>query len=76
MKFSVSKNAARSKQLFQQNNVNKVTYGTETISQLTPSIWDATPSEYKEFKTFNTFKQKIGKLLYGHIVCVIHIPFV
>lgn len=45
MKFSVSKNAARSKQLFQQNNVNKVTYGTETISQLTPSIWDATPSE-------------------------------
>ena len=41
------------------NTVKTVYYGTESISYLSPKIWEQVPDEIKDSKSLNTFKRKI-----------------
>ena len=40
-------------------NIKIVRYGLQTISYMTPKIWDLVPKEMKQVTTLNEFKAKI-----------------
>ena len=44
-------------------------YGTETISNLAPKIWDLVPSSLKEAKSLNIFKREIKKYKFHKCPC-------
>ena len=44
-------------------------YGTETISNLAPQIWDLVPSSLKEAKSLNIFKREIKKYKFLKCPC-------
>ena len=44
---------------FFSRNIKTVRYGLQTISYMTPKIWDLVPKEMKQVTTLNEFKAKI-----------------
>ena len=48
------------------NTVKTVYYGTESISNLAPKIWEQVPDEIKDCTSLNTFKLKIKSWVQTH----------
>ena len=44
---------------FSARNIKIVRYGLQTISYMTPKIWDLVPKEMKQVISLNEFKAKI-----------------
>ena len=51
----------RGNNFLERRGVKSVRYGTESISSLTPKIWEILPNEIKDSDTLQTFKAKIKK---------------
>ena len=59
------------------SNTVKTVYGTESISNLAPKIWEQVPDEIKDSKSLNTFKLKIKSLVPNSCpcrICKIYVP--
>ena len=59
------------------NTVKTVYYGTESISNLAPKIWEQVPDEIKDSTSLNTFKLKIKSWVpnsYPCRICKIYVP--
>ena len=59
------------------NTVKTVYYGTESISNLAPKIWEQVPDEIKDSKSLNTFKHKIKSWVPNSCpcrICKIYVP--
>ena len=49
----------RNAPVFSARNIKTVRYGLQTISYMTPKIWDLAPKEMKQVITLYEFKAKI-----------------
>ena len=59
------------------NTVKTVYYGTESISNLAPKIWEQVPDEINDSKSLNTFKHKIKSRVPNSCpcrICKIYVP--
>ena len=62
--FPLSENLCyntRNKRTFHSRNIRTVHFGSETLSQLAPKIWELVPEEIKKLKSVASFKNAIKK---------------
>ena len=58
------------------NNIKTVKYGSETISNLAPKIWQLIPDEIKNTDSLNIFKRKIKLWIPPECPCKLCKPFI
>ena len=59
----------RGNNFLERRRVKSVIYGTESISSLTPKIWEILPNEIKDSDTLQIFKAKIKKWVLVECPC-------
>ena len=57
--FEIKSNYYNTRKTFSSRNIKTVRYGLQTISYMTPKIWDLVSKEMKQVTTLNEFKAKI-----------------
>ena len=70
--FPLSENLCyntRNKRTFRSRNIRTVHFGSETLSQLAPKIWELVPEEIKKLKSVASFKNAVKKWRAANCPC-------